>query len=211
VNALELLQDAFGYRIDYDEPREERRYGDAPKRRTGPNELILQADQSEESQQMLAARAIAKKLLPEIFTKLGIVPGTESKGAGQSIIGLIASRILLPTRWFISDARRAAFNLFELKQQYPGVNWDTLAWRMLEADDEPSIIAVIDDGSVSARRGNQASVNRKLTDAEEEAAALARETDEPATIRKEGWTATAWPTRGVPFRRIFVRSVPDLL
>jgi hypothetical protein len=40
---------------------------------------------------------------------------------------------------------------------------------------------------------------------------MAQETNDPAKARKDGWSATAWPTRGVPFRRMIVRAVPDLL
>src|SRR4051812_27199147 len=77
VDALEILRTAFDFRITFDEPHDApARYGDKPKRRAGPNELILHPDQSEESQQTLAARTIAKKMIPAILTRLGVVPGT---------------------------------------------------------------------------------------------------------------------------------------
>jgi hypothetical protein len=209
VDALEILRTAFDFRISFDKPHGAPRYGDKPKRRGGPNELILHPDQSEESQQTLAARTIAKKLIPAILTRLGVVPGTENKSAMQSLVGLVTSRLLLPSRWFVADARRTAFDLAELKGRYPTVGWETLAWRLLDADDEPSVVAILDDGSVTARRGNRFSVGRTLTAAEQECLARVQETDEPTTIRADGWTATGWPTPGVPFRRILVRSVPD--
>jgi hypothetical protein len=100
--------------------------------------------------------------------------------------------------------------LIELKDRYRA-SWEMLAWRLLDADDEPSVLAILDDGSVSARRGNRFSVTRTLTEAEQLAVEKAQETDEPSTARYDGWTATAWPTKGVPFRRIVIRAVPDQL
>lgn len=207
VDALSLLREQFQYRIHFDEPHDAPRYGGKPKRRAGPNELILHPDSSEENRQTLAARAVAKKLIPGVLTKLGV--GTENPGAEKSLIGVVTPRILLPTRWFTAVARREGFDLMAIKEQFPGANWEMIAWRMLEADDEPCIIAVVDDGSVSARRGNLSGVNRALTVAEQRAVARVQETDEPATERAEGWTATAWPGQGIPFRRILVRAVPD--
>jgi hypothetical protein len=209
VDALEILRTAFDFRISFDEPHGAPRYGDHSKRRAGPNELILQPDQSEETQQTLAARTIAKKLIPAILTRVGVVPGTENKSAMQSLVGLVTSRLLLPSRWFVADARRAAFDLAELKGRYATAGWETLAWRLLDADDEPSVVAILDDGSVTARRGNRFSVGRTLTAAEQECLARVQETDDPVTVRRDGWTATGWPTQGAPFRRILVRSVPD--
>lgn len=212
VDALAILRDAYRYRIDYDEPRDgPPRYGDRPKRRAGPNELILHPDASEESKQTLAARAIAKKLVPEVMIRLGVVPGTENRGADKSLIGVVTPRLLLPTKWFVSAARRCSFDLVDLKFQFAGAGWEMLAWRMLDADDEPSVVTVVDDGSVTARRGNLFSVNRTLTEAEQKAIAKVQETDDPSTARADGWSATAWPAQGIPFRRILVRAVPDQL
>lgn len=209
VDALDMLRSAFGFRIDFDEPHDARQYGDRPRRRAGPNELILHPDSTEESRQTLAGRAVAKKLIPAILTRLGVVPGTENKSAQQTLVGLVTSRLLLPSRWFVGDAHRAGFDLIELKERYPTVGWEMLAWRMLDADDEPSVIAIVDDDAVTARRGNRFPATRKLTAAEEECIEKIRETEEPAKVRREEWTAMGWPTQGVPFRRIIVRSVPD--
>jgi len=209
IDTLSLLRDEFGVRVDYDEPHDAPKYGDRPRRRQGPNELLLHPDSTPESQATLAGRAIAKKIIPVVLSKLGVVPGTENKGAQASLVGLVSARILLPTRWFVADARRAAFDLIELKERYSSANWEMLAWRMLDADDEPSVVAILDDGAVSARRGNRFSVNKSLTAAEQACVVLVQETDDPARVRKDDWSAAAWPTQGIPFRRIIVRAVPD--
>lgn len=211
VDALHLARAVCGFRVEYVEPEDERpgRFGPRPARRPGPNTILLRSDQSEESQQAVAARAVAKQLVPPILAKLGVIPGTEHKSAANQLVGLIAPRLLLPTRWFAADARKADFDLFALKDLYPSAGFEVLALRMLDVADDPCVVAVIDDGVVSARRSNRFPATRKLTAAEQACADRVAETGEPARARADEWTAWGWPTPGLPFRRIIVRAAPD--
>ena len=66
VDAVHLAQAAFGFRVQYAEPDDDPpgRFGPRPPRRPPPNTLVFRPDQSDESQQAVAARAVAKHLLP---------------------------------------------------------------------------------------------------------------------------------------------------
>lgn len=211
VDALELAQTVYRIPIEMAEPDDEqpRRYGDPPRRRPNPNAIILKFEQSEETHQALAGRAIAKQLLPEIFSKLGIVPGTHHRSAEKQMIQLILSRLLLPTRTFGPEARKTGFDLFALKELFPTASFEMLAWRLLDADDEASVVAIVDDGSVTARRGNRFPVTKQLTEAEDECLQRVASTKDPARVRRNEWTAWGWPVSGIPFRRIVLRAVPD--
>lgn len=211
VDALHVARAVFGFRVEYAEPGDEPpgRFGARPARRPGPNTILVRPDQSDESQHAVAARAVAKHLLPGILTNLGIVPGTENKSAQTQLVGLIAPRLLLPTRWFAADARRADFDLLALKDRYPTAGFEMIALRLLDAADDPCVVAVVDDGVVAARRSNRFPATRKLTPAEQTCLDRVAEADEPARVRREGWTAWGWPTPGIPFRRIILRAVPD--
>ena len=211
VDALLLAQVGFGYNVEFVEPDadEPRQYGDRPKRKPPPMTILLREDQSDESQHAVAARAIAKLLVPGIFAKLGIVVGTENRSAQTQLLGQVVPRLLLPTRWFAADVRRANFDLVELKERYPTAGYEAIAVRMLDVADDPMVIAIIEDGSVGFRRANRFQAVRKLTEAEERCAAKVAATEEPARVRHDGWTAWGWPTRGIPFRRIILRAVPD--
>ncbi len=210
VDAVALAQDQFGLRVEYveeeDEPRE---YGAPPKRRFGRDTIVLKSEQSEEAHQVLAARGVAMRLLPRVFDILGFVPGAENRAAEKQLIGLIVPRLLLPTRWFAREARQAGFDLFALKEKFPTHGHDLMAWRFLDIDDEASVVTVVDDGNVVARRGNRFAVTKKLTDAEQACLEAVIGTDEPARVRRDDWTAWGWPTKGIPFRRIILRAVPD--
>lgn len=210
VDTLDMAESAFGFAVEYVEPDdEEPRYGARPRRRPGPNTIALREDQSDEGQQAVAAKAVAGRLLPAVLTKLGIAPGTESRQAKGQLVGLLAARLLLPTRWFSADARRAGFDLLTLKEQYPTATYETIAWRMLDVADDPLVIAFVDDGLVSARRANRFPATKKLTAAEQRVVDKVSETEEPAKARADEWTAVGWPVQGIPYRRIIVRAAPD--
>lgn len=211
VDALVLVQEAFGYSVREDEEDDEpRQYGDRPKPRPRGRELVFRTTQSDAARQSLSARACAKEMIPAILTKLGVVPGTEQKSAQGQLVGLIAPRLLLPTRWFATAARRGNSDLLRLRETFPDVAFELIALRLLDLDD-PCVIAIVDDGSVGLRRSNFAQLGKKLTPAEEACAAKVREHEEPQTVRKEEWTARGWPIPGGPFDRIILRAVPDEL
>ena len=100
------------------------------------------------------------------------------------------------------DAYIQAFETFD------AVAYELIALRMLDLED-PCVIAVVDDGSVSTRRSNFAQLGKKLTEAEEACAEKVRATDDPQTVRREGWTARGWAIPTGPFARIILRAVPD--
>jgi predicted transcriptional regulator len=210
VDAVALAQEAFELNVreadDEDDPRQGR-FGPRPPR-FNRREIVLRPDQSDEARQAVCARACAKELMPAVLTRLGVAPGTENKSAQGSLVGLIAPRLLLPTRWFERDARKAGYDLFAVKARYPTAGYEMIALRMLDLE-EPCVIAVVDDGVVSTRRGNRAPVTKKLTPAEQKCLELVGEHREPQTARRDGWAARGWPVPSGPFNRIILRAVPE--
>ena len=208
VDAIQLVQDAFGYAVTLeDEDEDEPQYGDRPKRRR-PRELVMKHSQSPGGQQMMAARACAKELVPAILHKLGVTPGTEQKSASTQLSGMIAPRLLLPTRWFGTVARKANNDLVRIQETFDTVNLEVIALRLLDLD-EHCVIAMVDDGAVALRRSNAMQATKTLTPAEELCIERVIEHEEPQTVRKEGWTSRGWPVATGPFNRILLRSEPD--
>lgn len=211
VDALELAESYFRIPVEYIDEEEAgpRRYGDAPKRSPRAGTILLRFDQSDEAKQVLAARAVARQLLPDLYRKIGIVPGTENRSAEKQLIHLIVPRLLLPGFLFAALARKSGFDLFAIKELFPTAPYDFIAWRMLEIDEEASVVAIVDDGTVTARRSNRFPVNKVLTEAERLCVQQTTATKDPSRIRRDDWTAWGWPVSGIPFRRIILRSVPD--
>ncbi len=209
VDAISLVQDAFGLTVVEEEPDDDPetgRFGPRPPRRRS-REVTLRPDQSPEAQQAVCARACARVLIPGVLTRLGVTPGTENRSAINQLVGLIAPRLLLPTPWFERDARRAGFDLIELKKKYRTVGYELILMRTLDID-EPAVVAVVDDGTASSRRSNRQPVGRALLPAEMLCIERVRAEREPQRVRRDGWTTQGWPTGG-PFDRIILRSVPD--
>jgi hypothetical protein len=212
VDAVVLAQEAFDLRVCMAEPDEDEmeagRFGPRPKRFRSRREIVLRPEMSEEVRNAACARGCVRELIPPILTKLGVSPGTENRSAQNQLIGLLAPRLLLPTRWFEKDARKAGYDLLAVKGRYPTAGYELVAMRFLDFDD-PCVVAVVDDGTVSARRGNRTPATKKLTDAEQRCLDRIGEHGEPQTVRADGWTAAGWPIPTGPFNRIILRAVPD--
>ena len=163
---------------------------------------------SEEARQNACARACAKELVPAVLAKLGVTPGTENRSAVNHLVGLLTPRLLLPTRWFDKDARRAGYDLLAVKDRYPTAGFEMIALRFLDGE-EACVVAVVDDGTVATRRGNRAPATKQLTPAERLCLDRVGATGEPQKVRKDEWTAAGWPVPTGAFNRIILRAVPD--
>jgi predicted transcriptional regulator len=221
VDAIAMLQSEFGFTVTIEEEEDEpdemesptSRYvrlrgGNTTPKRRNSRELVLRSVLSEEGRHSAAARAIAREMIPKLLAKLGVIPGTEQKSATNQLIGLIAPRILLPKRWFETAARKKNNDLARLKEAFATATYEAIAMKLLELE-EICVIAIVDDGTVGLRRSNGVSATKKLTPAEEQCVAKVIETEEPATVRRDGWTARGWPIPTGPYQRIIVRSLPD--
>jgi len=208
VDALALVQEAFGYTVTFEEEEEdEPQYGDRPKRKR-PRELVIKPAQSPGGQQMTAARACAKELVPTILQRLGVVPGTEQKSAATHLAGQIAPRLLLPTCWFGTVARRANGDPVRIQETFDTAGLEVIGLRLLDLN-EPCVIAIVDDGAVALRRSNAMQATKTLTPAEQLCVEKVVKNEGPQRVRKDGWTSRGWPVPTGPFNRILLRSEPD--
>lgn len=209
VDALRLAEEHLGIPVTVVEPVEDDERG-RPRSRPRPQAagIILSADMTPEQQQKAAATAVAAMLMPHVLRKLDISPGTENRSFANHLRGLIATRVLLPTRLFRTAASRCKYDVLALQAAFSTATTEAVALRLLDLE-EPCVIAVVDDGVVSMRRGNRSAETKKLTAAEQECVEQVMALDQPHRARADGWTAHGWPVPGRPFRRILVRAIPD--
>jgi predicted transcriptional regulator len=209
VDALHLAEEHLGIPVEVMEPAEEDERG-RPRPRPRPHSagIVLSAEMTPEQQQKAAADGVSRHFLHDILRRLDVAPGTESKQFAAHLRGLVAARLLLPTRMFRSAASRCKYDVPTLKALFATATTEAVALRLLDLD-EPCVIAVVDDGQVAMRRGNRAAETKRLTAAEQECVDRVLALDVPQRVRRDGWTAQAWPVPDRPFRRILVRAVPD--
>jgi predicted transcriptional regulator len=209
VDALALAEHHLGIPVEWVEPAEEDESGRRrPRARTSGGGIALTSDMSTEQRQRTAADGIARLLLPEIFRKVDVMPGTESKQFAAHVRGLAVARILIPTRLLRTALRDHKYDVPALQDVFSTASAEAVAARLLDLD-EPCVIAVVDDGVVASRRGNRTPATRKLEAAEQECLDRVMELDLPHRTRLGGWTAWGWPVPNRPFRRIILRAVPD--
>jgi predicted transcriptional regulator len=209
VNALALAENHLGIPVEWVEPAEEDESGRRrPRARPSGGGIALTTDMTDEQQQRAAADGIARLLLPDIFHKVGVVLGSESKQFAAHVRGLAIARILVPTRMLRAAMRECKYDIPALHKTFSTASMEAVAARLLDLD-EPCVIAVVDDGVVASRRGNRMPATRRLEAAEQECLDRVMELDLPHRARVGEWTAWGWPVPNRPFRRIILRAVPD--
>lgn len=209
VCALSIADEHLGIPVEVVEPAEEDERGRRrPRSSSGSAGIVLSCDMNEEQRQSAAAHGIARALLPEILRKLDVIPGTENKQLAAHVRGLIANRILVPTRLFRAALRECKHDLPALKQRFTSAAEETIALRFLDLD-EPCVISILDDGIVAVRRGNRSPPGKKLLPPEQSCHDRVMELDLPHRVRADAWTVHGWPVANRAFRRIILRAVPD--
>jgi hypothetical protein len=207
IDALRLADGHLGIPVEMVEPEEDDRDG-PPRRRRPSAGIVLNPHMTAEQRQAVAAQGIAWHLLPDLLRKIDIVPGSESRQAATHLRGLLAVRILVPTRLLRSALREHKYDVPALHQAFRTAKMEAVALRLLDLD-SPCVIAVVDDGVVAVRRSNGAPADRKLTDAEQQCHDRVAQLELPERVRTGGWTADGWPVPNRPFRRVLLRAVPD--
>jgi predicted transcriptional regulator len=207
VNALTVAEEHLGIPVRVVNPDPE---GDGTnrRRRDAGIGITLTTDMSAEARQRAAADGIARFLLPEICAKLNVQLGPDTKQFAAHLRGLVAPRILVPTKLLRAALKEHKYDIPALHATFATATMEAVALRLLDFD-TPCAITVVDDGVVAVRRANQFAVSKKLEAAEQECVEQVTRLDEAHRARKGDWTAWAWPVPNRPFRRILIRSVRD--
>ncbi len=207
VNALVLAEEHLGIpvRVVNPDPEDD---GRARRRRDAGLGITLTTDMSAEARQRAAADGAARFLLPEICAKLGVQLGPDTKQFAAHLRGLIAPRVLVPTKLLRVALKEHKYDVPALHATFATATMEAVALRLLDLD-SPCAITVVDDGVVAVRRANRFAVTKKLEAAEEECVERVTALELPHRARKGEWTAWGWPVPDRPFRRILIRSVRD--
>lgn len=208
VNALRIAEEHLGIPVTIEEPEEDERGRPRAGSRRRFEGIVFSSLASDEQRQNAAAQGIARALMPDLLRKFGIEPGTENKQVAAHVRSLIAGRLLVPTQQLRSALRSCKYDLIALKRHFQSAGMEMIAHRLLDLD-EPCVIAIVDDGVVTSRRGNASTVSKKLTPGEEICLKRVMEQDLPDVQRVEGWRVQGWPVPGRPFQRVILRAVPD--
>jgi hypothetical protein len=209
VSALEIAETHLGIPIEVVEPVEaDERGRPRPRARPAGSGIFLTPDMTEEQRQKTAADGIARSLLPDIFRKLDLIPGTENKQFASQVRGLVVARLLVPNKLLRASLKECRYDLLAMKKSFATATMEMIALRLLDLD-EPCVISIVDDGVVAIRRGNRFAASKKLEAPEQTCLDRVMELDLPCRVREGEWTVQGWPVPDRTFRRIILRAVPD--
>lgn len=204
VDAIALAQRHLGMIVCLDRRQQQR--GRA-QRAAGRKQIFLRPEPTEERHQWTVAHEIGEHLKVALLQRLSVDPEATGVMAGETLANLFASRLLAPTCWYAHDARSTGWDLLRLKQRYRTVSHEVLAMRLLDLG-EPCAITVVDNGTVTKRRGNTWTPG-ELMPAELECQRSVHEQSKPTVVREDGWVVQGWPVHSSEWKREILRSVRD--
>ncbi|MBI1913533.1 MAG: hypothetical protein HYS12_02075 [Planctomycetes bacterium] len=179
------------------------------RKRSSGNDPAPHAATTEEQKQWEAARAIGEHLKPALLDHLGFAPDEKRPMMGESLSGLVARRLLVPSAWFSADAPSCGSDLLRLKERYRTAAHEMIAFRLLDLP-EPCIITVVQDDKVHRRRSNAWPVKKRLEPAEMECLRAVTRDGKPHAVRSGAWTVWGWPLWQSGRNREVLRSVVDV-
>ncbi|MEN1678550.1 MAG: ImmA/IrrE family metallo-endopeptidase [Planctomycetota bacterium] len=173
-----------------------------PKPRRGV--ILLAPDQRPERRQWAVAHEIGEWAAVRVCGRLGVPAEQAAGGVRERIANALASRLLLPARWFGVDGDCADWDLLSLKALYNTASHELIARRLLEVVDTPAAITVMDQGATGWRRSNFRREPPPWGDAERAAWRHCHERGEPTIAGPEGEflvRVRAWPVHEPGWRR----------
>lgn len=203
VDTIALAQGPLGMVVVLDQRQAQR--GRA-QRALGKKQIYLRPEPREERHQWTVAHEIGEHLKSELLQRLGMVPSETRSMMGESLANLFAYRLLVPSCWFVSDARALDFNLLELKQRYATSSHEVIAWRFLDLA-QPCVVTILDNERISRRRSNAWPIKRELLPIERQCWQQVTDRGESMVMRCDDWTVAGWPVHQLDWKREILRSV----
>ncbi|MGF1582388.1 MAG: ImmA/IrrE family metallo-endopeptidase [Gemmataceae bacterium] len=206
VDAIALAQSHLGIPVSLDTRQEPRgrvqRIGRRPR-------IYLRPEPTEERHQWTVAHEIGRHFKSQIHERLDLDPEEAKALTGDSLHTLFSSRLLVPTIWFAEDAKALDFNLLELKKRYTTSSNEVIARRMLDLP-YPTIITVVDNGTVTKRKTNGPEIKAtEMEPVEQRCWEYVNQNSLPRIVTEGNWTVQGWPIHQTDWKREILRTVVD--
>ncbi len=167
--------------------------------------ILLRGDPRRERRHWAVAHEIGEYAAHRVFVHWGVDLGEVVPRAREEVANCLAGRLLLPTEWFLADARAGGWDLAALKARYATASHELIARRMLECP-PPVIVTIFDHRVVSFRRSNlpgrvppPSAAEMACWHAVHDAARSQRVDDGPRTVQ-------GWPVHEPQWKREILRA-----
>jgi hypothetical protein len=202
---------ALGLAVAWDDSQMERaRNVRLQSRRTSlpRGTILLRPDPRSERRQWAVAHEIGEHVAHRAFAAWGVDPRETAPNAREAVANALAGRILLPTSWFMLDARQMQWDLLAIKRRYPSASHELIARRMLECP-PPVVITIFDRDRMTFRRGNLRGRTPPLSAAEKAAQQRTHEGGESCRRKSDNCRISAWPVHEADWKREILRTEVD--
>lgn len=201
VNAVRLAA-ALGYEVAIDANQPSRgRF----KRLGGRPTVFLAPDVRPERLQWAAAHELGEAVACRLFDRLDIDPETCAPALRELAATTLATSILLPRRWFLSDAERLDGDVALLKSVYSTASHELILNGLLRLD-TLTMVSVFDHDRLTRRRTNGRLPAPPLLALEKAAQSQAHRTGRGVSLEGRGVRVQAWPVHEPAWQRELVRT-----
>jgi hypothetical protein len=210
VDAFALAR-MLGITVAWDDRQEGRaRYVRLQNRRPGALRptILVRRDPRIERQQWAVAHEIGEHVAAAVFAQWGADPRETSPDAREIVANAMASRLLLPTTWFVADATACGWDLVALKARYATASHELIARRMLECR-PPVIISIFDQQRIMFRRSNLPGRAPPPSMAEMECWRDVHLAEHPRQVRAGPGLIQGWPIHEPEWKREILRTELD--
>lgn len=171
----------------------------------GLDSIFLRPEPRWERRQWAVAHEIGEWVAHLVFDKMALDPREASAALREQVANCLASRLLLPTDWFATDAERAGWDLLALKQRYRTASHELVARRMLDFS-PPVVLTVFDQGQLTWRRSNVPGRPPAVASWEQECWRQVCATGNPQYAVRHFSRVSGWPVYEDSWRREILRT-----
>lgn len=175
------------------------------KQLAGKPLILVRPDCRRERNNWVVAHELGEVWAAEWFRRSDVSPDEVSPTAREEFANRFASRLLLPSRWFLIDAETSGRHFHRLKTRYKTASYELIGWRMLDMP-EPTVVTLCDQGKVIRRRCNWSGRPPRMLPVEQSAW---HQSHREATVAKEtshGVVVQAWAIHEPHWKREIVHT-----
>jgi hypothetical protein len=168
VNAIDVAR-RLGYAVLWDDSQQPRAriamVCGAPSRgsRTA---IFLRPERRPERVQWAVAHELGELYAMRVLDQMGVSSDEEPAQSREQLANGLATRLLLPMKWFAEAAVELDYDLIGLKTRFSSASHELIARRMLDLS-TPVVVSIFDHGKLQFRRWNRPHATPLLTAAEE--------------------------------------------
>lgn len=178
------------------------------KRLGGEPTIFLKPDSRPERLQWAAAHELGEVVACRVFARAASQLDEMAGTLRERVANLLASRLLLPGKWFVRDVRRVRGDIAELKARYQTASHELIAYRLLDLP-EPSIVTIFDQGRATRRRSNFAGPLPGLLEVEVHCWREVHDTGRHCEMSRPRLVVQGWPVHEEGWKREILRTTLD--